>query len=719
MALFKRLAFELLESRRLLAKDLEIIAIDFTNAVGELTGTTPTVGEKVYVRVHWQTTDLTAADSYKIRWEMDGVETEPFDYVGSPGVDVDNYWYHGGWIAQAGASHSLTVTVDSGGSVVEANESNNAITLSPFTPLPATSLPAKFGTPIAGAQNVDWVLGGYVDVNPKFYADDQVKFFKDYQGNTTTTRDSHNGLDYAIANFAAQDAGVQVLAAAAGTVIEINDGEFDRETQLTFSNPGNYVFIDHGNGWVTQYWHLQRDSIAVTVNDVVVAGQVLGLVGSSGNSAGPHLHFEIQHNKTPVDPFAAPGDFFVSPPPYVIDPVLPNNLLDFGVTNDIYDGTHTFLGPSFAQVQEQVSDIGTFPTSGEEVYAWAVFTSVEAGDTWRALLYRPNGTLVNDYSSVMFTQPTDFQDDGDTDAFDFLAWQRGFGTTSGAQKADGDANYSGGVDEVDLAHWELQFGQTAINGWEWGWYRPGYTESTPGTWRVDFLYNNVKVGEQSFEVGAALPEIRVFDDTHSIYLIDDRATPIDFGAVVQGQTGPTTTFKVENHGYGSLTISGVSLPTGFSVVESLDATIAAGASDTFTVRLDSAVLGSKAGQVVVSSNDASESTFAFAIEGVVNPSSPAASSELQGVAVEYALRFAPAVSARSDEQQFIDEDASAVLPLVDQETLDALALDRVDASPNVESRLTSQAVRQQSILQHEASREIDFADDWGVAKPLL
>ena len=616
MARHKRLCFETLESRQLLAADLELISVQFTNAIGELTGTTPIVGEKVYVVAHWQTTDIAGAE-YNVRWDMDGVATEQFDFVGAAGTAVDQFWFHGGWIAQAGASHTITVTIDSGDEVAETNEVNNSITLSPFTPLAPTSLPNRFVTPLAGTQNVDWVLSGYVDVNPKFFADDPVKFFQDYQGNTTTTRDFHNGLDFPIANFAAQDTGVQVLAAADGTVMDVRDGFFDRETFLQFGDPGNFVFIDHGNGWVSQYYHLRRDSITVEVDDVVTAGQVLGLVGSSGNSAGSHLHFEVQHNKTPVDLFAAPADYFVSPLPYVIDPVLPNNLLDFGVTNDIYDGVHTFLGPSFDTVREKVSDIETFPTGSEEVYAWAIFTSVEAGDTWRAQLYRPNGTLVNDFSNAMFTQPTDFQTDGDTDGSDWLAWQQNFGTASGALHSDGDANFDGAVDATDLALWELQYGKTAINGWDWGWYRPGFTDSTPGTWRVDFLYNDVKVAEQSFEVGGSLPEIRTFEDSANTYIIDGRATPFDFDSITMGQTGPTKTFKVENHGYGDLTISSVQVPTGFSVTESLDATIAAGTSDTFTVRLDSSVVGVKSGLVVINSNDASEASFSFSVEGEV------------------------------------------------------------------------------------------------------
>jgi murein DD-endopeptidase MepM/ murein hydrolase activator NlpD len=559
----RRLRCEALEPRLMLAKDLEIVSVQLVNAVGEATGATPVVGEKVYAVVHYRSTDLAPADVYNIRWEMDGVATEQFSFVGVPGVGVDLFWFHGGWIAPSGGSHTVTVTVDSGGAVAEANEANNSTSTAAFTADPPTSLAEKFALPIAGVQNVDWVMGGYVDVNPKFFADDPNDFFQDFQGNKSTTRDFHNGIDIALANFRAQDDGVSVLAAAAGTVVDVRDGRFDRETALQFADVGNYVFIDHGNGWVSQYYHLRRDSILVSVGQAVVAGQPLGLVGSSGNSAGPHLHFEVQHNKSPVDLFAAPASYWLATPPYVYDPVLPHTLIDSGVTNDVYDGVHTFLGPPLEHFLEKPSDIAVF-APGAEVYAYATFASVRAGDTWKAQLYRPNGTLVNNFGPATF--PADRPLDG-------------------------------------------------------GWYRPGFTEDVPGAWRVDFLYNDVKFGESTFTVASApaVGKIRLFDDHAGVdtYIIDGRTTPIDFGKVDFGGAPPTRTFTVENHGYGAVSGLSATLPAGYSIVEPLAASLAPGASDAFTVRLDADAVGYKPGQISVS-DGASLENIAFAVEGRVS-----------------------------------------------------------------------------------------------------
>ncbi len=84
--------------------------------------------------------------------------------------------------------------------------------------------------------------------------------------------------------------GKSILAADGGTVIvSTYDGGY-----------GNYVMINHGNGRVTLYAHMSGR--AVDVGATVNKGQVIGYVGSTGNSTGPHLHFEVRVNGSTVDP---------------------------------------------------------------------------------------------------------------------------------------------------------------------------------------------------------------------------------------------------------------------------------------------------------------------------------------------------------------------------------------------------------------------------------
>lgn len=63
---------------------------------------------------------------------------------------------------------------------------------------------------------------------------------------------------------------------------------------------GNLIEIDHGNGLTTRYGHLSQGN--VTVGDTVQRGQLIGLIGSTGRSTGPHLHYELRMNDKPINP---------------------------------------------------------------------------------------------------------------------------------------------------------------------------------------------------------------------------------------------------------------------------------------------------------------------------------------------------------------------------------------------------------------------------------
>jgi murein DD-endopeptidase MepM/ murein hydrolase activator NlpD len=94
----------------------------------------------------------------------------------------------------------------------------------------------------------------------------------------------HEGIDIGVSY------GTPIHAAASGTVIYCGwEGGY-----------GNLVAIDHGGGVATAYGH--QSAIAVTCGQQVTQGQVIGYVGSTGHSTGPHLHFEVRVNGNPVDP---------------------------------------------------------------------------------------------------------------------------------------------------------------------------------------------------------------------------------------------------------------------------------------------------------------------------------------------------------------------------------------------------------------------------------
>ena len=97
----------------------------------------------------------------------------------------------------------------------------------------------------------------------------------------------HGGIDIAAGGVYGQP----IVAADSGTVILAgNQGD----------GYGNYVIIDHGNGYKTLYGHMS--SVAAYTGQQVSQGEVIGYVGSTGNSTGPHLHFEIRVNDVQTDP---------------------------------------------------------------------------------------------------------------------------------------------------------------------------------------------------------------------------------------------------------------------------------------------------------------------------------------------------------------------------------------------------------------------------------
>ncbi len=95
---------------------------------------------------------------------------------------------------------------------------------------------------------------------------------------------NHKGRDYAAST------GTPIYASAAGTVTTVSYN----------SARGNYVVVNHGNGLATLYQHCS--AVYVNAGESVSRGQNIAAVGSTGISTGPHLHFEVHENGTPVDP---------------------------------------------------------------------------------------------------------------------------------------------------------------------------------------------------------------------------------------------------------------------------------------------------------------------------------------------------------------------------------------------------------------------------------
>lgn len=334
--------------------------------------TAPVTGHLVTIRADWTTSGLAGGESYIVRFSMDGVPVNSATQTGQAGSLSFNL-RQGGWYASPG-SHSIIVVIDADNTIAETDEADNSMTFS-FTTAAPTDLPSKFLRPVGGAGlNRDWAINNYADVDPRSGV------AVDYRGGPFQY-DGHNAVDGGPYGFDRMDAGLPVFAAAAGTVTEVQDGNFDRET-VAANRPANYVRIDHGNNWSSIYFHLARNTITVKVGDVVKAGQVIALLGSSGDSDGPHLHFTPLYRNAVVEMGYDTAAYESDPMPYGGD--VPAFIFDAGLTN--YD-------PS-PDISEHVSSITSFSTTqAGTLYFWTTTYGLDPADRLVLKYYRPDGSL--------------------------------------------------------------------------------------------------------------------------------------------------------------------------------------------------------------------------------------------------------------------------------------------------------------------------------------
>ena len=190
-----------------------------------------------------------------------------------------------------------------------------------------TSDSVKFSWPLRAASSLQdysyFGVSGFMDHNPNYNA------LLDYTcGDRTYDLSSgydHQGSDYFTYPFPwlkMDNDEVEIIAAAAGTIVFKRDGQYDRQCGLS-SASSNAVVLRHADGNYTQYLHMKENSLtSKAVGASVAVGEYLGIVGSSGSSTGPHLHFEVRDTEyEPIDPYegscnAVPSMWETQPPYY-------------------------------------------------------------------------------------------------------------------------------------------------------------------------------------------------------------------------------------------------------------------------------------------------------------------------------------------------------------------------------------------------------------------
>lgn len=185
------------------------------------------------------------------------------------------------------------------------NTTNSVNGASPIHPL--------FIWPVAKSNDAPynnvWSISNHVDHNPNF-----PNALQDYNCGTktydTAAGYNHKGIDIFTWPFPLHQMDnnqAVAVAAADGIIILKSDGNYDRSCNFN-NNTWNAVYIQHADGSQSWYGHLKNGSLTTkAIGDVVLAGEYLGVVGSSGNSTGPHLHFEVYNNSSAlVDTYTGP-----------------------------------------------------------------------------------------------------------------------------------------------------------------------------------------------------------------------------------------------------------------------------------------------------------------------------------------------------------------------------------------------------------------------------
>ena len=257
---------------------------------------------------------------------------------------------------------------------------------------PDTALAVTYVFPVRMAPGLPEYAGfrvsAFADHNP---AAAQVL---DYSGGTRTY-DGHSGTDIALWPFAWNkvDAGaVQVVAAAAGTIA------YKANVDPTDHNPcdggsandnWNFIGVVHSDGRLTFYGHMRYNSLtSKVVGQTVAQGEYLGTVASSGNSGGPHVHFEARYgsfsNAEWIDPYAGPASqpesLWTSQRPYFDSAI--NRLATHSSPASTANAcalTITNLQDSFATLQN--------------VFFYAYFRDSQGALPAQLKLYRPDGSV--------------------------------------------------------------------------------------------------------------------------------------------------------------------------------------------------------------------------------------------------------------------------------------------------------------------------------------
>lgn len=259
--------------------------------------------------------------------------------------------------------------------------------------------PEPFGTvsPIKCPEDVACWIVDYVDR-------DRSRNALDYKCGLLTS-DRHKSTDFAVSDIAAVRLGVPVVATAAGKIVGVRNNMEDRSSEPKEKSTsrkrtcGNGVLIEHQEGWTSQYCHLRKDSVTVEVDQEVGEGQIIGMVGLSGQTEYPHLSFTVRHDKAEVDPFVGlessnecvlgSQQLWKNPSDPVLAYIAPN----------VIRGGFSDLRPSVKGPAPVIEDRPAMSRQIRSIYLWADFEGLRPHDELWFRIFSPDGNQVLEHKT--------------------------------------------------------------------------------------------------------------------------------------------------------------------------------------------------------------------------------------------------------------------------------------------------------------------------------
>ncbi|WP_157231179.1 M23 family metallopeptidase [Kiloniella laminariae] len=266
----------------------------------------------------------------------------------------------------------------------------------------AVPLPPLINFPVVCDTSKDCFIQHYFDYDPGPEALDHTCGILTYNG--------HQGIDIRVSSPQWMEKGFPVIAAAKGKVELTKDGVPDRafsQDEIRLSRglapkPSNSVVINHGDGWRTHYGHMRQGSVIVKAGQEVSQGALLGLVGLSGSTSFPHLHFHLSYKGTNIDPFtglegkegceaAAEGRSYWSADA--------NAKLGYK-SGGVFKTGFSDHFPRYEELETGNVEINQYPPGTNEFYFWVNLWGIRKGDQEEFRVRLPDGDTYQKSDSI-------------------------------------------------------------------------------------------------------------------------------------------------------------------------------------------------------------------------------------------------------------------------------------------------------------------------------